>query len=93
MVAVVERGGFLWFYEIFFVDFVDFFAVSSFFGPGILIHGSHSHWLTGGGTSGILWVFFSVGSFYWPGILIHGGPSLDVACGLWPVAGGLWPVS
>ena len=40
----------------FFVDFVDFFAVSSFFGPGILIHGSHSHWLTGGGASGILLV-------------------------------------
>ena len=42
--------------KIFFVDFVDFFSVSSFFGPGILIHGSHSHWLTGGGASGILLV-------------------------------------
>ena len=26
MVAVVERGGFLWFYEIFFVDSVEFFG-------------------------------------------------------------------
>ena len=47
----------------FFVDFVDFFfSVSSFFCPGILIHGGHSHWLTGGGTSGILLIFF--GQFF-----------------------------
>ena len=48
MVAVVERGGFLWFYEFLF----DFVAFMYFFGPGILLHGGHSHWLTDGGTLG-----------------------------------------
>ena len=48
VVAVVERGGFLWFYD-FFVGFVAFIY---FFGPGILLHGGHSHWLTDGGTWG-----------------------------------------
>ena len=49
MVAVVERGGFLWFCDFFFVGFVAFYI---FFGPGILLHGGHSHWLTDGGTWG-----------------------------------------
>ena len=48
VVAVVERGGFLWFYEFLF----DFVAFIYFFGPGILLHGDHSHWLTDGGTLG-----------------------------------------
>ena len=39
----------------FFVDFVDFIG-QFFFWPGILIHGGHSHWLTGDGTSGVLLV-------------------------------------
>ena len=56
MVAVVERGGFLWFYEFFLLILWIFFSVSSFFWPGILVPGGHSHWLTGGGTSGILLV-------------------------------------
>ena len=34
------------------------FSVGSFLYPGILVHGSHSHWLTSGGTSGILLIFF-----------------------------------
>ena len=61
MVAVVERGGFLWFYE-FLVGFCGFYI---FFGPGILLHGGHSHWLTDGGTLGFSDGFVTYGQGGW----------------------------
>ena len=61
MVAVVERGGFLWFYEFLF----DFVAFIYFFGPGILLHGGHSHWLTDGGTLGFSDGFITYGQGGW----------------------------
>ena len=42
-----------------------YFSVGSFFWPGILVHGSHSHWLTGVGASGILLVFVTYGQGRW----------------------------
>ena len=36
-----------------------------FFGPGILLHGGHSHWLTDGGTSGFSDGFITYGQGGW----------------------------